>query len=122
MRYSRMAWLGLLVFAAGCGSGMGQVEGKVSFQGKPLTGAVVLFVPERGPAAAGTVKEDGSYRLLTRRPGDGAMIGRCKVAIFSPEPTRPLPISKKYLDAETSGLLVEVKEGRNTIDFEIPDS
>jgi hypothetical protein len=115
--------LGLLVLVAGCGrSGYGQVEGKVTFKGQPLTEAAIVFVPERGPAAGGAVGEDGSYRLLTKRLGDGAVLGRCKVAFVSPDPLKPLPIPKKYLDAETSGLTVEVKEGQNTINFEIPES
>src|SRR5262245_55000331 len=115
---------GLLVFVAGCGrSGYGQVEGKVAFKGQPLAEAVIFFVPERGPAAAGAIGDDGSYRLLTKRPGDGAVIGRCKVAIVSTDPVnKPLPIPKKYFDAETSGLIAEVKEGQNIIDFEIPES
>jgi hypothetical protein len=116
--------MGLLILVAGCGrSGYGQVEGKVTFKGQPLVGAVIFFVPERGPAAAGAIGDDGSYRLLTKRPGDGAVVGRCKVAVVSSDPVnKPLPIPTKYLDAETSGLTAEVKEGQNTIDFEVPES
>ena len=122
MRRRVIPWAVLLVLTAGCGrSGYGQVEGNVTFKGKPLAGAVVFFVHQRGPAA-GAVGEDGSYRLLTKRPGDGAMVGPCKVAIVSPYPLKPLPIPQKYCDAETSGLTVEVKEGQNTINFEIPES
>jgi hypothetical protein len=116
--------LSFLVLMAGCGrSGYGQVEGKVTFQGRPLPGAIVFFVPERGPAAAGATGDDGSYHLLTKRPGDGAVTGRCKVAIVSIDPVaKPLPIPKKYFDAETSGLTAEVEEGRNMIDFALKDA
>jgi hypothetical protein len=122
MRRRMIPWVGMIVFVAGCSSGYGQVEGKVTFKGKPLAGAAILFVPQRGPAAAGAVGEDGSYRLLTKRPGDGAVVGPCKVAIVAPDPKKPLPIPKKYLDAEASGLTAEVKEGQNTIHFDIPES
>ena len=122
MKRRVILWMGMILFTAGCGGGYGQVEGKVLFKDRPLAGAVILFVPQRGPAAGSAVGEDGSYRLLTRRPGDGAVIGPCKVAIVSPDPLKPLPIPKKYLDAETSGLTAEVKEGQNIINFEIPES
>jgi hypothetical protein len=49
-------------------------------------------------------------------------VGHCKIAIFSPDPLKPLSIPKKYRDAETSGLTAEVYEGQNRIDFDIPES
>jgi hypothetical protein len=117
-----LAGMALLFGMIGCGgSGYGQVEGKITFKGQPLAGMAVMFVPERGPAAAGLIADDGTYHLITKRPGDGALVGRCKVAIVSPDENKPLPIAKKYINPETSGLTAEVKEGNNVVNFDIPE-
>ena len=117
------AGLVCLVIIAGCGEvKFGEVTGRVTFKGKPLPHAVVFFVPERGPASAGATRADGTFTMLTKRPGDGVLLGPCKVAITPADPIlTPLPIPVIYTDAETSGLTAHVEEGANNFDFEIPD-
>jgi hypothetical protein len=103
---------------------MAEVSGKVTYKGKPLPEGTIMFVPQSGFAAAGTINPDGTFRLISGKPGDGAVIGRHKVAVIPPyQPQTPnypkFPL--KYQDAETSGLVAEVKEGTNTFEFELVD-
>ena len=90
------------------------------------TALAVIFVS----SLAGT-DDDGRYRLTTRRPMDGAYIGRHKVIVtpwmpgagdtsgVTAEPVRP-DIPKVFRNAATSPLAVEVTpKGPNQFDFEL---
>lgn len=64
------------------------VSGKVTYDGKPLTSGTVNFLPEdpaTGRPATGEIQTDGSYKLTTQTPGDGAMGGKYKVSISAYE-------------------------------------
>jgi hypothetical protein len=112
--------------AAGCSKRfeMGQVTGRVTYQGKPLPEGNVMFVPDNGFAAAGGINPDGTYRLLTKKPFDGATVGHHKVCVmppFVPPPGYPA-FNLKYQDAETSGFEFIVKGGEeNVCDIDLPD-
>lgn len=73
-----------LGLAAGCSSSSGptlaQADGTVNYQGRPLAGAIVVFVPEKGPIAMGVSDQAGKFVLSTggRR---GAMIGPASVTV-----------------------------------------
>lgn len=115
----------VVLFAAGCGQvePMGQVRGRVTYKGKPVPGGIVLFVPTSGVAAGGGIDAEGNYRLLSRKPGDGALTGTHKVAIVPPTPDQ-MPAGyprfpEHYRDPETSGLTAEVGKGNNICDFEL---
>ena len=136
---------GVIALAAiGCGgtAGLAKVQGRVTYKGQPVTKGDVFFSPEtpgvRG--AQGPLGPDGSYRLGTFEPGDGAAIGKHKVSIVSQGEDKPIPprmvgkmmpedmqgsgaplIPKKYFSPETSGLSKEVVSGSNTFDFELVD-
>lgn len=118
--------------ATGCRrSDMVPVSGRVTFEGRPVPKAIVRFVPESRPMAAAGTDDDGRYGLTTRRPMDGAYIGRHKVIVtpwmpgagdtsgVAAEPERP-DIPKIVRDADSTPLTVEVTpEGPNQFDFEL---
>lgn len=136
-------YLGLVLGAtaflsAGCsqtGLPLGKVSGQVTVDGKPVKEGVILFVPKRGPSASGPI-EQGRYRLTTRSPGDGAVIGQHDV-YFSPKPPagdaisdapeepvlRPSPKSEfppsQYTSPESAELMAEVRSGANNLDFDL---
>ncbi len=117
----------LLIALCGCGQRfeMGQVSGRVTYRGKPLPEGTVMFVPENGLGAAGGIRPDGTYRVLTKRPFDGATVGRHKVCVMPPfQPQTPgyPAIDLKYQDAESSGFEFEVKGGvENVFDIDLPE-
>jgi hypothetical protein len=141
-----LCWVGLagLVFLAGCGSGHPDtvpVSGTVTYQGNPVAGAQVTFMPQEGGARAGigTTDGQGKYELTTFEENDGALPGKHSVTISMPveggdpgtaeDPTaaygdmmsqaasgQPVgapegTIPGKYGAAKTSGLTAEVTPG-----------
>ncbi|HEX4613352.1 MAG TPA: hypothetical protein VH092_34525 [Urbifossiella sp.] len=116
--------LAAAALVAGCGESTGgkllPVQGKVIVDDKPLTKGSVRFVPDtsRGNTdkhePAGEIGGDGLY-VITTGGKIGAPAGWYKVGIISadtPDSTKPLDaksyVGKKYNDAQTSGLTIEV--------------
>lgn len=76
MFYSRvvLAVCGLLaVVCAGCGGSgpkLFPVSGTVTYDGKPLAGASILFIPQGGRPSIGTTDASGKYTISTiGKPG-----------------------------------------------------
>jgi hypothetical protein len=79
-------FLASCLLLAGCsGSGrpaLAPVRGTVTYKGKPVAGATVVFLCEGAPRlAVGMTDERGGYQLTTYEPNDGAMIGQHVVTI-----------------------------------------
>lgn len=123
--------LGLLVASVvGCAGGdVGSVTGTVHLDGKPLEGALITFYPqieagagmEKGGASAGRTDAEGKYELIYNRDVKGAEVGKHLVYIETAVESdgygegRGEELPKRY--NSESELEVEVKPGRNTIDF-----
>jgi hypothetical protein len=76
--------LALSLALAGCSRGKAvKVEGVLTLDGKPFPGATVVFVPAEGNgrSASGLSEEDGSFRLTTFKPDDGALPGEYKITV-----------------------------------------
>ncbi len=149
--FSRLAVaLGCLLLP-GCGPDRPEtatVTGKVTFRGSPVSAGKIMFYPETGRAAVGTISADGTYRLTTFDSGDGAILGKHQVTITAskvtggpPQPktfqdelklARQKPakattppkvvwlVPKEYSQRNTSQLPAEVVRGTNTINFPLP--
>src|SRR5438477_10167409 len=87
-RFTRAAALLLLPLVSGCGrSGPYPVEGKVVWEdgspAKELAMAQVVFdLPEMQISSRGSIQPDGTFRLTTYKPNDGAMPGEYKVMVL----------------------------------------
>src|SRR4051812_32223503 len=87
-------FLGLAITPFGCGGGdpeAGQVvpvSGTVTYMDKPVAKGSILFQPEKGRAAQGTV-ENGKFTLSTYGENDGALPGKHKVALIATEEVAP---------------------------------
>jgi hypothetical protein len=103
------------------------VEGRVLLgSGKPLSAGRVVFVPKDGlgPSATGELTREGTFRLGTRTTDDGAAPGEYKVRIEPPPTTAPGPAASarglgfptKYLDEDSSQLVVVVQDGPNQLE------
>ena len=123
-----------MAMVAGCGGGsLHPVEGSVTFtDGSPVTGGSVVFssVDLQPPVSAqGGIGRDGTFRLGTQRPGDGAPAGKYRAVVSEPLPIDldnppPPSIHPRFRDFSTSGLELEVVPGTNrfTILVERPAS
>lgn len=117
--------------ATGCGgSKVGRVSGKVTVNGREVTGGTLQFSPmgegkEVGKPATAEIK-GGSYTLSTFRNGDGALVGKHRVTYTAPlmpytrepRPGEPRPRSG-FEGLVVKQAEVEVKPGSNTLDIEL---
>lgn len=98
------------------------VSGRVTLSNEPVSGGEIQFWPEDGMMATGRIESDGSYRLTTFQPDDGAILGEHRVAIRAEGPIGAsglITVPERYQNPETSGLVRQVKPGSNRIDFNL---
>jgi hypothetical protein len=100
--------------------------GKVLMDGQPARGATVVFHPtdvldKDVVYPTGKVNMDGSFRLTSYDPLDGAHAGRYAVTVSWMEPPTvgdedgKLLVNKRYLSPASSGLSAEVRAGANEL-------
>jgi hypothetical protein len=110
------------LLAAGCGRGVSlvPVAGRVTLDGSPLETGAVMIQPKAGPAAQAKIAADGTFRLGTFKPGDGAIPGAATVRVTCrKELTQPgvetaygpSMIPEKYTQFDTSGITVDITDG-----------
>lgn len=145
----RAATSGLLLtlFAAlGCGGGVGDVTGTVTYKGKPLDGGSIQY-RSGGKTVAAEISKDGKYSVAGVPAGSASIVvsyvdpkatdhfravsanskqagaGRTgadpalKAAAGDPSQFNKIP--DKYSDFNGSGLTFEVKKGPNTNDVDL---
>jgi hypothetical protein len=87
--------LGLLTASlaiVGCGGGVGNVSGTVTYEGKPLKGGSVTLMKEGGATVfSGTIAEDGKYTV------NGVQGGTYKVCVDTSYLKPPAAGNKKFL-------------------------
>lgn len=121
----------------GCGGSDSPVPagGVVTYQGTPIAKIAVVFNPAdgKGQIAEGITDANGSFKLQTNSPGDGAMVGSYNVALkFVPDvvPEMPgfpgakkevSPIPEKYGDSTKSGFTatVDASSSKNVYKFDL---
>lgn len=121
----------------GCGSrnpATHAVTGTVSYQGKLVEGAGVMFMPSSGRPASGRTDAQGRFTLRTYKDGDGAIVGENVVSISKmipvPGDDAKDPMLKRmssvlptrYATPTTSPLKATVSAaGPNDFTFELTD-
>jgi hypothetical protein len=117
---------------AGCGEShpVAQVRGKVICTGGTLPAAPIRMVrlqptSDSGAVirkgASGSINDDGSFELYTRRPGDGVHAGKYAVtfAFYKGAMDQKSLIPAKYASAATTPLQLEVKDDVDDLVLEI---
>jgi hypothetical protein len=105
-----------------------------------------MFYPAQGRPATGAIEPDGSYRLTTHAPGDGAVPGDYVVTVEAVQVIEAAPPPKslseeiaggaaaekarrsqvrwlapeKYADRSTTPLKATVLDQENRLDFALP--
>ena len=84
-RISILSLTGLLLFAVGCGPGVGQVSGVVTVGGKPLPAGLISFRPDDPAANSVSAELDRQGNFRVELP-----VGTCRVSIdnrqYEPQP------------------------------------
>jgi hypothetical protein len=127
---SGMALLAIVFVLPACGPRQKScfpVKGKVlDKDGKPATGAVVIFHlvngdPKDPARPVGQVGDDGSYSLTTYKNGDGAPEGEYTVTVTWPAPKKnPIEpggdqLNGQYGDPKTSKIKFTVEKKDNEV-------
>lgn len=134
---------GLLVISLGCGKGapdyvneLVPFQGKVMFQGQPLSDATVTFLSKDGQSreTSAVTGPDGTYRLSSDRGFLGAMPGEYDVVIskfVTPDGKVPPPdvapmdigaeevIPPKFSSAASISLRATIPAGGGKKDFDL---
>jgi hypothetical protein len=111
------------------------VEGKITYKGKPLTGGKIGFHPARGKPVFATIQADSSYSAKKVPVGEVRVTIDTKPAKAKPAKDKPeppprkkvkeapkfIPIPAKYASPKTTPLRVDIKEGRQVFDIELTD-
>jgi hypothetical protein len=92
------------------GGDLATVAGEVTYKGQPLTDATITFHLEDDQFVGAKIK-NGKFRV------DRVPVGVVKVSIES----KKAPLPAKFASPETSGLSVEVKKGKVTVNFQLID-
>ena len=98
----------------GAKGGAAAISGTVTYKGKPLAEGTVTFVSidrKKPKVAVGKIK-DGQYQVKNLPAGKYAVI-------ITAEKDGNNLLPAKYATTDTSGLRVEVKDGSNTLDFDL---
>ena|SRR5437763_10400567 len=115
-----LLFLATVLLSSGCGnSSLAPVRGRVTCNGKPVPDAAVIFSPlpqsendkESGKAGQGGTDADGRYVIGTYKQGDGALIGKHRVAVTLDNAVKS-PCKSKVV-------VFEVKPGDNDFDIEL---
>ena len=132
-----LALTAVALLAVGCGSNRTYpAGGKVVFKedGQPLTGGRVEFELETADvkarvSACGDIQSDGTFRLGTFKPGDGAVEGWHRVIVLAPfaggdldrlpTPRASAVLHERFADYQTSGLRFSVTRDAKKNDFVI---
>ena len=134
----QIAYLAVLgsFFGLGCGSRElppTTVIGIVTYQGVPLSGGVIVFIPDKergssGPLQMANIQPDGSYTLAPDEGGPKGGYFRVTIAPkagtfadATPEDPYPGPPTR-YRNPEKSNLTANIKAGANNkLDFHLTD-
>jgi hypothetical protein len=142
--------VGVACGCGGAGSGTGQVTGKVSYQGKPLSVGTVAFFGSNNRVANSLILPDGTYTITNAPMGEvkisvetppqptsggsggppkGMMMDPAKFGVKNPDAKKTamggqlekhVVVPDKYKDAQKSGLTYTVKAGEQTHNIDIP--
>lgn len=125
MRHLGLSCILVLGFAAsGClERANAPVKGTVKFDGKPVSGATVSFLPESGSAewvGRGTTDPSGAFELRDRdgRPGISAGSYRVTLSTERPEIEGAETFPPEYRDPDKTVLRSTVPQGGTAVEFD----
>jgi len=113
----------VVTLTTGCGQGfrVAEVTGRVTLDGRPKNGLMVVFSPEDGgttklPPAYGMTNEDGRYRAI--RPGSkpGVVVGKTNIRVLTFDGGE---VTVKGKPVANAGMQREIPASSSVIDIDL---
>jgi hypothetical protein len=100
----------VLLLTTGCGGSKRSVEhvnvtGKVTYNGKPVTGGQIMFVSKDGFASTGRIDENGNYTI-------NAPLGEVKITVDNSSTVTVLAVGLPPWRREVLGAAIPVVDAR----------
>jgi hypothetical protein len=117
VKFVSIAFLAVALCGCSKSANVGEVTGRVTYQGKPVAFAAVEFQPlGDGKSSLGWTDENGDYTAMYTLSQEGVLIGKHKVSLrtYPPEGESPPPVPAEY----AQGKEFEVLPGSNRLDIE----
>jgi hypothetical protein len=110
----------------GCGDSRPKrvpISGSVVIDGAPLKAGSIMFIHPDSRPSIGSIDPSGHFTLSCYEPGDGAIIGKHRVKVTAcqalSERSNQWYAPKKYADANSSGLEVDVTEAKDDVQINL---
>lgn len=120
----RLAIVLIVSVCLGCGSrgGIASVSGTVKYKGQPVEGAQVMFTPSKGAGIDASTDADGRFSLqVATGPSQVSVTKMVKKNPDDPYSSAVNVLPARYAIGDTSGLTMEIADGKHTIEFELTD-
>jgi hypothetical protein len=133
-RGSRCLVVVLAICATGCGGPGGSIKfgdatGTVTYQGRPVSGAIVTAYPETGPIASGLTDNEGKFTLSTGADQPGVAVGPVKVSVTkniaaAVTPAAPAPIvgGTEFVDPSKTADMMRERQQNASSETTTPQS
>jgi len=105
--------------AGGSGVPLEKVSGKVTLNGQPLEGAIIVYESTSGVSSHGVTDAEGHYEMKSKQDEPGVPVGSYVVRIIK---TEGEVAGQELIPAKynaSSELKADVKTGDNQFDFEL---
>ena len=113
---SLFASLAMGMALCGCGDGLDlkPATGTVTYNGKPVEGADVLFTPKSGPPGTGRTDASGKFEISTSGQS-GATVGTNEVTISKVTGNTNIPVDAKPEDMMKMAKAGELKQSKQEL-------
>jgi hypothetical protein len=98
---------------------LSDVTGRVTYSGRPLTGAAICLQSENGnQSAVGKLGSDGTFRLRNMKDGRAGAVPGVYHAFLAPR-KESTSLPAKFRDPRTSGLEIEIASGWSDLNIDL---
>lgn len=108
-----------LLMVIGCGPSATTVSGTITLDGEPLPAAAIMFYPAAGDGPTSHAFTDAtgqfSAKIFPKKTSVTVSLYKLTGEVRDGEPVAEQAVPAQYVDRETTILIIEPVEGKNTV-------